>query len=74
MISISISAGAQLLQLAAADCRAELLAASPASGGAVSWIDPASPADGCTKELPGFDAVYQLVFSDEFDTLDRDFR
>jgi hypothetical protein len=63
-----------LLQLAAADCRSQLLAASPDSGGAASWIDPASPPETCTKQLPGFDAAYQLVFSDEFDTLDRNFK
>jgi hypothetical protein len=56
------------------DCRAALLAASPSSAGQEGWIDVATPPDACTKQLDGFDGDYQLVFSDEFNTLDRDFK
>ena len=68
-----MSAGTLLLQLAAAqNCRSQLLGVSPATPD--GWIDVATPDDACTKNLGGFGATYQLVMSDEFDTLDRDFR
>ena len=68
-------AGFLLLQLAAAqNCRSQLLGVSPASAGQEGWLDAATHDDACTKNLGGFSGTYQLVMSDEFDTLDRDFR
>ena len=52
-------------------CRDQLLAAAPSVSGVEQWIDVDTPAEACTKRLDGFDATLQLVFSDEFNTLDR---
>lgn len=67
-------AGAVLLHVAGAQavCRTQLLQASPASAGAEQWIDADTPAEACTKQLPGFDATYQLVMSDEFNSRPED--
>ncbi|EFN59204.1 hypothetical protein CHLNCDRAFT_138137 [Chlorella variabilis] len=74
MLLLAAVQGALLLRLAAADCRSQLLQAAPSSSGKEGWIDVDSPVDSCTKQLDGFDGQYQLVFSDEFNTLDRDFK
>lgn len=54
------------LPAAAQDCRARLLEVSPASSGSYQWVDVDTPSEACTKNLDGFDSLYQLVFSDEF--------
>lgn len=53
-------------------CRDQLLAAAPDAKGVEGWIDAASPAEACTKNLDGFDADYVLVFSDEFNSAPGD--
>lgn len=63
-----------LLRLADADCRAQLLEASPSSAGTEGWVDADTADEACTKLLPSFAAPYQLVCSDEFNTPDRDFK
>ncbi|KAI3433376.1 hypothetical protein D9Q98_003193 [Chlorella vulgaris] len=63
-----------LLRPVDADCRAQLLQASPGNAGMEGWVDADTPEDSCTRLLPSFAAAYQLVFSDEFNTPDRDFR
>lgn len=66
---------ALLVTLAAAQtCREQLLQAVPSAEGVEQWIDASTPAEACTKQLGGFDATYQLVFSDEFNSGDRNFR
>lgn len=55
------AAGLLLLHLAAARvCRDQLLQAVPSANGVEQWIDVDSPAEACTKDLPGFDAQYQV--------------
>ncbi len=67
--------GALLVTLAAAQtCRQQLLQAVPSASSVEEWIDVATPAEACTKQLDGFDGLYSLVFSDEFNTGDRNFR
>lgn len=68
-------AGVLLVTLAAAQkCRHQLLQAVPSAAGVEQWIDAATPDEACLKQLDGFDAAYQLVFSDEFNSAGRSFR
>ncbi|PSC76523.1 Beta-glucan synthesis-associated SKN1 [Micractinium conductrix] len=59
-------AAAALPPAAAQDCRARLLEVSPGSDASVEFVDVETPSEACTKRLDGFDATYQLVYSDEF--------
>ena len=64
-------AGTLLLQLASCQvCRQQLSQVDPRA--ATDWVDVATPAEACTKQLPGFERAYQLVFSDEFNTTPED--
>lgn len=71
----SFPAGVLLVTLAAAQtCRQQLLQAVPSAAGVEQWIDAVTPDEACLKQLDGFDAAYQLVFSDEFNSAGRNFR